>query len=322
MKEGAARIVVVGSLVRDHVAWADRLPIKGETILGTRFGVFSGGKGANQAVQAGRLGASVHMVGRVGDDSLCGPMLESLAESGVNTRFVKKDPTVGTGTCCIFVDERGDNMIVIVPQANMAVTPGDVDEAWEVIEPADVLVCQLEIPPATVSYAMKRAAQRGLTVVLNPAPAPTEPLPAEMLAATTILTPNETEAAVLASLPFPAGTPSDAEVDAWAREVSTRLLAMGPKTILITLGERGAYLAGNGAGRRIAGFRVSAVDVTAAGDAFNGALAVALAEKKSLDEAVRFANAAGALAATRPGAQPSMPKRSEVEEFMAKNKDQ
>ena len=102
------------------------------------------------------------MVGRVGDDSLCGPMLESLAESGVDTRFVKKDPTVGTGTCCIFVDERGDNMIVIVPQANMAVTPGDVDEAWEVIEPADVLVCQLEIPPATVSYAMKRGGPAGI----------------------------------------------------------------------------------------------------------------------------------------------------------------
>ncbi|NLE39150.1 MAG: ribokinase [Pirellulaceae bacterium] len=308
------RIVVVGSLVCDHVAWADRLPRKGETILGTNFGIFSGGKGANQAVQAGRLGADIHMVGRVGDDSLCGHMFESLHESGVNTRFIKKDPDHATGTCCIHVDANGDNTIVIVPRANLAVCPADVDDAWEAIESADVVLCQLEIPIPTVAYAVTKAAQQGKTVILNPAPA--QPIPAEILAATTFLTPNETEAATLAGMPFPAGSPSEAEVDAWARAVTDKLLAMGPKAVLITLGERGAYLANDGQRRLVASYPVSAVDVTAAGDAFNGAFAVAIAEGREVEDAVRFANAAGALAATRAGAQPSMPTRSEVEEFM------
>jgi ribokinase len=302
------RIVVVGSLVFDFVAKADRLPRKGETILGEVFGMFPGGKGANQAVQAGRLGAEVFMVGRVGDDFLAERLLTSLQESGVRTEFVKRDRSVKTAACCIHVDGAGNNAIVIVPEANQACSREDVDAARDVIRSADVVLCQLEIALPTVAYTIGLAAEDGVRVILNPAPA--QQVPAGFFSKVSILTPNETEAETLAGVPL-----SD-DLSSWEVEAGQKLLAMGPETVIITLGDRGACLLTEQQARRIPTYRVSVVDATAAGDAFNGALAVALAEGRDVESAIARANAAGALATTRAGAQPSLPTREEVEALL------
>jgi len=309
------RIAVVGSIVFDCVATAERLPRKGETVLGRTFGMFSGGKGANQAVQAARLGAEVHMIGRVGDDPLAEQVLKSLNASGVDTRFIRKDPSVCTGACCIHVDAAGDNAIIIVPEANMACSPEDVDAAREVLASADILLCQFEIAIPTVAHALDMAAEKGLRVILNPAPA--QPVPEGLLSKAMILTPNETEAEFLSGVPLPSPAPADHGNVDWEIEASERLRRMGASTVVITLGHRGAFLADTNGGQRIPAYRVSAVDVTAAGDAFNGALAVALAENRGLEEAVAYANAAGAIAASRAGAQPSLAVRRQVEDFLA-----
>lgn len=308
------RIVVVGSIVFDCVAKADRLPRKGETVLGQSFGMFSGGKGANQAVQAARLGAEVYMVGRVGQDSLADHVLKNLKASGVDTRYIKQDPSVATGACCIHVDAAGDNTIVIVPEANLACSPEDVDAAREVLATADILLCQFEIAMPTVAYALEVAAELGVRVVLNPAPA--QPVSNGLCSRATVLTPNETEAELLAGVPLPSGESNARASSDWEIEVSSRLLGMGPQAVVITLGNRGAYLANGAGGRLIPAYQVSPVDVTAAGDAFNGALAVAMAESREMTQAIAFANAAGALAATRAGSQPSLATRREVEDFL------
>jgi ribokinase len=309
-----ARVVVVGSLVFDCVAQAERLPRKGETILGRAFGMFSGGKGANQAVQAGRLGAEVFMIGRVGDDSRAEHVLKSLQESNVDTRYVKKDPSVGTGACCIFVDAAGDNSIIIVPQANLACSPEDVEAARETIASADILLCQLEIAMPTVAHALRVAAELGVPAILNPAPA--QPVPDGLFSSVKLLTPNETEAELLSNVSLPAPGSPEQLADAWEADASAKLLHMGPQVVVITLGQRGACLVRPNRRQLIPAFRVSAVDATAAGDAFNGALAVALAEGQELEQAIRFANGAGALAATRAGAQPSLATRRELEDFL------
>jgi ribokinase len=300
------RIVVIGSLVFDFVAKAARLPRSGETVLGEMFGMFPGGKGANQAVQAGRLGAEVYMVGRVGDDFLADQLLSSLAQSGVATEFVRRDPTLKTASCCIHVDNAGKNAIVIVPQANLACSKEDVDRAAKVLRSADMLLCQLEIPMPTVAYAVAKAAESGVPAILNPAPA--QQVPASLLSQVSILTPNETEAEFLSGLPLAAGA-----ADSWPALAAEKILEFGTQTVVITLGERGAYLASRSSKQLIPSFPVAVVDTTAAGDAFNGALAVALAEEQELAQVIAFANAAGALATTRAGAQPSLAWRQEIE---------
>src|SRR5436309_8896355 len=206
------RIVVVGSLVFDFVAMAERLPRKGETLLGRSFGMFPGGKGANQAVQAGRLGADVHLIGRVGADWLGAKLLDSLHESNVQTEHVLKDPEVNTAACCIHVDGEGNNAIVIVPEANAACAPADVDAAAALIQTADVLLCQLEVPLATVARAVELAAGGGVTVILNPAPV--QELPYALLNRVDYLTPNEHEAAWLV-----AETSQTSTSEQWARAV-------------------------------------------------------------------------------------------------------
>jgi ribokinase len=310
------RIVVVGSLVFDTVATTERLPRKGETVLGTPVGTFSGGKGANQAVAAARLGGEVFMIGRVGDDARADFVLANLKADGVDTRFVRRDPAHGTGSCCIFVDAAGDNAIVIVPEANLACTPEDVDAAREVIASADILLCQLEIAMPTVTRAADVARQSGVKVILNPAPAGS--VPADLFSKATVLTPNETEAEAFAHVGLPGSSSPDAASGRWEAEVSARLLKMGPRAVVITLGQRGAYLAKGERRLIVPSFHVLAADATAAGDAFNGALAVALAEGQDLEQAIVFANAAGALAATKVGAQSSLPARSEVEALLHK----
>jgi ribokinase len=308
------RVAVVGSIVFDCVAMAERIPRKSETVLGRAFGTFSGGKGANQAVAAARLGGEVFMVGRVGDDARAEFVLDSLRTSGVDTRFVKKDPSVGTGACCIHVDAAGDNSIIIVPLANLAVTPEDVDAARDMLATADVIVCQLEISFSTVAYTVELANRLGVKVILNPAPA--GPIPPELISRATIVTPNETEAEFFAQVPLPDEEQGGASPE-WAAAAAEKLLAQGPRTVIITLGRRGAFLATGGKQLLVPSFQVTAVDSTAAGDAFNGALAVALAEGRDLEPAIVFANATGALSATRAGAQSSMPTRAEVDTLLA-----
>ncbi len=312
--KSAPRIVVVGSLVYDFVATADRLPCKGETVLGTSFGMFSGGKGANQAVQAGRLGGEVYMIGRVGDDFMADRVLSSLQKANVRTDFVRRDATVSTAACCIHVDAHGDNAIIIVPEANMACVPADVDAARDIIESADVLLCQLETALPAVAHAITLACDAGVPIVLNPAPL--QEVPDGLFAKATLLTPNETEAEFFAKVAIAAEAANSDEPLRWESAVADNLLAMGPPTVVITLGDRGAYLASRQHRQLVPGYRVKAVDVTAAGDAFNGALAVALAEGQGIETAVLFANAAGAVAATRPGAQPSLATRTEIEKFL------
>jgi len=303
------RIVVVGSLVMDFVARGPRLPQKGETILGDLFGMYPGGKGANQSVQAARLGAEVLMVGCVGDDLFGETLLSSLRESNVDTQFVRQDPSVKTAACCIHVDRQGNNAITIVPEANLACGPADIDLAADVIRSADLVVCQLEVPLATVQYALQLAADGQIRTILNPAPA--QPLSPTLLATVTILTPNETEAQVLTAEAIGIGGES---------RVARALLSKGPQSVVITLGERGAYLVTRKMERLIPAFQVQVQDATAAGDAFNGALAVALAEGYELEDAIVFANATGALSTTRPGAQPSLPHRSEVDALLGRRR--
>jgi ribokinase len=301
------RIVVVGSLVFDLVVQAERRPAKGETLLGTDFGMFPGGKGANQAVQAARLGAIVTMVGRVGGDFFGRALLDSLQETGVDSKFVVTDTTTTTAVGCIIVDKEGDNSIVVVPQANMRCTTTDVDRAMGAIDQADILLLQLEIPMPVVEYAAAAARSRGVLVILNPAPA--QDLPKGLLRQVDLITPNETELARLTGQKI-SGIPE-------YQRAAASLLQLGPRAVVVTLGDQGALLVNADGARLFPAPSVQAVDTTAAGDAFTGGLAVSLAEGASLPEAIQFANRVGALTVTRRGAQPSLPRRCEVAVFGA-----
>ena len=302
-RKRSPRVVVVGSLVFDLVAWVDQRPGKGETRLGKDFGMFPGGKGANQAVQVARMGSEVVMVGRVGDDLFGEEMLQSLQSHGVDTRFVRKDPSTTTAVGCITVDETGDNSIVMVPQANMKMTPADVSDALSSEQRADLLLLQLEIPLEVNIRAAELARQKGWTVILNPAPA--QPLPDRLLSLADYLTPNEIELAMLVG--------KELKNQEEYRQAARSLLRHSIRGVIVTLGEQGALVVTHDEETLHPAFRINAVDTTAAGDAFTGTLAVALAEKKTLSEGIRLANAAGALAATKPGAQPSLASREEIE---------
>lgn len=301
-----AHVVVVGSLNMDLVVRAPRIPAPGETIIGGEFRTAPGGKGANQAVAAARLGARVAMVGRVGEDDFADQLLGGLDADHVNHQGVARDSGSPTGVALIVVDDGGQNSIVVAPGANMRVSPGDVDAAEQTIAAADVLLLQLEIPLDAVQHAAEVAHDHGVTVVLNPAPA--RDLPAGLLSRVDVLIPNESETGLLTGLPVGSG--------AELRDAAGALLEQGVSTAILTLGARGALLATGSGLESIPAFRVQAVDTTAAGDAFAGGFAVALAEGKPLAEAVRWGNAAGALATTRLGAQPSLPRRGELEELL------
>lgn len=301
-----ARIAVVGSLNMDLVARAPRIPRPGETILGGEFHTAPGGKGANQAVAAARLGGRVSMVGRVGSDAFAQSLLDGLAADGVDHTFVIQDSEVATGVAFIVVDDAGENSIVVASGANMRLSPADVDAAEVAIAAADVLLLQLEVPLAAVTRAAEVAHAHGAKVILNPAPAC--PLPHELLSLVDVLVPNESEIALLTRLPVG----NRAEIESAA----TALRELGVDTAVLTLGERGALLLGEGEKELIPAFEVTPVDTTAAGDAFVGGFAVALAEGRSLADAVRWGSAAGALATTKLGAQPSLPARRAVEELM------
>ena len=301
-----AKIAVVGSLNMDLVVRAPHMPIPGETVIGSDFRTIPGGKGANQAVAAARLGAEVTMIGRVGDDDFGRAQLRNLGELAIDTTHVTVDPEAATGIALITLDASGQNSIVLAPGANMRLTKEDINAAQGAIIQSDVLVLQLESPLEVVTYAIDIAYAEGVKVILNPAPA--RPLPKETLARLDYLIPNESETALLTGIEV-------ADINS-AKEAAERLREEGVGTVILTLGARGAFLVSAEESVHVPGYSVEVVDTTAAGDAFVGGLAMALAQGQNLAKAVRYANAAGALAVTRLGAQPSLPTHQEVEEFM------
>jgi ribokinase len=304
-----ARIVVVGSLNMDLVTRTERIPQPGETILGGDLQTFPGGKGANQAVAARRMGAQVAMIGRVGQDAFATPLLQALGEAGVDSSHVLQDPSAATGVAIIVVDQRGQNSIVVCSGANAHLSPQDIRSAESTIAGADALLLQLESPLETVRCAAEIARGHGVRVILNPAPA--RPLPEALLRNVDVLVPNESEAALLTGLPV--------EDVPQVEAAAARLHEMGAEAVVVTLGERGALYLYKGESHRVPAFEVTPVDTTAAGDAFMGGFAVALAEGKPFAEAVRWGNAAGALATTKMGAQPSLPERGAVENLILKS---
>ena len=296
-------IIVVGSSNTDMIIQLDRIPRPGETILGGEFTSAAGGKGANQAVGAARAGGQVTFIARVGQDMFGDQAVAGFIKEGINTDHVLRDKSRPSGVALIFVAKDGENSIAVAGGANGELSPTDVGKAKNLFASAGMLVMQLETPLATVQAAADLAAKAGVRVILNPAPART--LPDKLLKKVAIITPNETEAELLTGIKV--------DSEAAASKAADKLLTRGVKTVIITLGSRGAFVAGEGVRKLVPGFKVKAVDTTAAGDVFNGALAVALGEGRPVIEAVRFANAAAAISVTRPGAQPSAPARKEIE---------
>jgi ribokinase len=296
-------IIVVGSSNTDMIIQLDRLPRPGETILGGEFTSAAGGKGANQAVGAARAGGQVTFIARVGQDMFGDQAVAGFIKEGIDTDHVLRDKSRPSGVALIFVAKDGENSIAVAGGANGELSPTDVGKAKNLFASAGMLVMQLETPLATVQAAADLAAKAGVRVILNPAPART--LPDKLLKKVAIITPNETEAELLTGIKV--------DSEAAASKAADKLLTRGVKTVIITLGSRGAFVAGEGVRKLVPGFKVKAVDTTAAGDVFNGALAVALGEGRPVIEAVRFANAAAAISVTRPGAQPSAPARKEIE---------
>jgi len=298
------RIVVLGSLNIDLVQAVKRFPRPGETMSGGDLRSYPGGKGANQAVAAARLGQAVAMIGLVGADAFAAPLVASLREAGVSTDLVQASARP-TGAATILVADDGQNSIVVSPGANAALSPAMVRSGLERFGSGCVLLCQLESPFDAVEQALRFAKSRGMTTILDPAPAHQDCL--QWLPFIDYLTPNETEAALLAGLASPIATDAD------ARRAAAQLRQQGAKSVLLKLGRRGCFIATAETAELVPAFEVKAVDTTAAGDCFNGAFSVALVEGLPIIEAVRFANAAAALSVTRRGAQSSLPSRGEVD---------
>jgi ribokinase len=304
-------IVAVGSLNMDFVVSVERLPSPGETVLGRHFQMIPGGKGANQACAAGKLSAgrlAVKMIGRVGYDLFADHLKASLAAAGVDVTAVHASRAHPTGVALISVDRQGQNSIVVAAGANQDLAAADVEAMRRVFRGAAAALFQLETPLETVQAALSLAREEGLLTILDPAPA--QPLPPAMLAQVDVLTPNESEALIL--LGRPAGRLHAEDAAAVARA----LHALGPRTVVLKLGDQGCYCHGVKC-LHIPAFAVDVRDATAAGDTFNAALAVALAEEQPMESALRFASAAAAISVTRLGAQASAPSRAEVDAFLA-----
>lgn len=304
----AGQLVVLGSINADHILNLERFPSPGETLTGHRYQVAFGGKGANQAVAAGRSGADIAFIACVGDDDTGERVRQQLKQDRVDITPVGVVKGEATGVALIFVNGDGENVIGIHAGANGCLSPEMVQAERERIRTARALLMQLESPLESVLMAARIARNSDTLTVLNPAPA--RALPDELLALIDIITPNETEAEGLTGVAV--------KDDASAAQAAQVLHDKGIATVLITLGKRGVWLSENGKGQRIAGFSVKAVDTIAAGDTFNGALVTAILEGKALPQAIRFAHAAAAIAVTREGAQPSVPWREEIDAFLAK----
>ena len=302
-------IFVVGSVNLDLVCTGKRIPAPGETVTGATFETFHGGKGANQAVAVGRLGFPVSMIAKVGDDQFGQRLRRGLREASVNVRAVGTAKRTASGVALITVDENGQNSITVIPGANAQLLPRDLEKALPQLRAAGMILTQLEIPMETVEYLCNVAGRFHVPLMLDPAPA--RALPREMLRHVTYLTPNETETCALCAIP-----PDDLN-SATVAELARTLQGKGPANVIVKMGKHGAFVAGpEKPGRIVPSFKVRVVDSTAAGDAFNGGLAVALMRGLGLMEAVRFAGAVGALSVTRAGAQPAMPTAGEVEKFL------
>jgi len=300
------KITVIGSSNTDLVATVPKLPLPGETVMGKEFMVAPGGKGANQAVAIARIGGDVTFVAKVGVDDYGEQALKNFKNDGIDTSFVFRDYNTPSGVALIFVDESGENMLVPVPGANGRLLPADIEKARIAIESADILVLQLEVPLQTVEYAVIIAHEKGIPIVLNPAPG--RKLEKRLIEKVNYIIPNETEAETLTGIKV-----TD---DSSAKKAGEELLKLGAKTAIITMGRQGAMLVNSSESELIPAFKVHAVDATAAGDAFTGGFSYAVASGKDIKEAIIFGNAVAAITVTRMGAQPSMPTKDELEEFL------
>ncbi|HME00929.1 MAG TPA: ribokinase [Terriglobia bacterium] len=302
-------IVVVGSVNLDLVGCMDRIPAVGETVTGSRFELFHGGKGANQAVAAARLRYPVSMVAKVGDDQFGVRLRQGLRSAGVDVRAVRVAKRISSGVALISTDTRGQNSIVVIPGANGKLLPTDLENSVSVLRSAGIILTQLEIPWETVECLAALAQRFDIPLMLDPAPA--RPIPDDLIQKITFLTPNETETSVICGIRTKDLSPSTAP------EIARTLLGRGLQNVVIKMGSRGAYAATSvDSGAFVPAFKVAAVDSTAAGDAFNGGLAVALMKGQSFLTAIRFGSAVAALSVTRMGAQPSMPSAREVNRFL------
>ncbi len=304
-------VVVVGSLNMDFVVSVEHLPAPGETVLGRNFRMIPGGKGANQACAAARLGVpgvAVHMIGRVGYDLFADHLKASLSAAGVDVSMVHGTRAAATGVALISVDRGGENAIVVASGANYELAAADVEAMRPVFRRASVALFQLESPLETVAAALALAREEGVETVLDPAPA--QALPRELLAGVDILTPNEAEALMLLDRPVSRISASE------ALPIAEALAELGPRTVILKLGDQGCFYYADSRSRYVPAFPVNAVDSTAAGDTFNAALAVALAEGQGMEGALLFASAAAAISVTRFGAQTSAPARAEVESLL------
>lgn len=301
------KLVVLGSINADHILNVKQFPLPGETVIGKQYKVAFGGKGANQAVAAGRSGADIVFIACVGADDIGERIRQQLVTDRIDTQPIEAIPGNTTGVALIFVNEDGENVIGIDAGANAAVTPDYLRRYQQTVIDADALLMQLESPLETVIAAAKLAKQHQTQVILNPAPACE--LPDDLLAMVDMITPNEKEAQRLTGIAI--------NNDDDAARAAKVLHDKGISRVIITLGSRGVWLSEQGdGGKLVPGFKVKAVDTIAAGDTFNGALVTALLEGKAISEAVRFAHAAAAIAVTRPGAQPSVPWREEIDTFL------
>jgi len=300
-----AKILVVGSINMDLVVRVPHAPNPGETVLGGDFETYPGGKGANQAVAASRMGGEVTMVGRVGNDDFGDTLIQGLVENKIKTTYVIKDSEAPSGVAMIAVASNGENIIVVASGANHKVSVEDVNNTRALMRDADVLLLQLESPLDTVTAAVELAKAYDVPVILNPAPA--QELSKQLLAQIDYLTPNQHELEMMTG---------EKDIESSIKKIKE----WGVKNLIITLGHNGTRVITAGMDKHFPAFEVTAVDTTAAGDAFNGALAVAMAEGKSLVDAVRLAMVAGALSVTKRGAQPSLPDRESVDSFLANQK--
>lgn len=309
-----SRVVILGDLLYDCFTWASRLPRKGETVMGYANGFYSGGKGANQAVQAAKLGAEVYLIGKVGADERGDFLIRELQKYGVNTDYVFVDPTEATGTCCIHVDENGDNAIIVAPLANLKLTEKEVESAKDVIEGSDIFMTQLLLDNDVTLKCLKWASKAGVTTILNPAPA--KEISDDFYKYAYFISPNETEAEY-----FTGYYQNEYEAMEWRKKVGDYFREKGSQVLIMTMGSNGVYYDDGNDKQSLPCFKVKAVDCTGAGDSFNAAFAVEYVRSSNIEKSLKFASATSALTVQNKGSQPAMPTLEQVKQFLSNQKE-